>query len=215
MREHDYYTKPDWPHSVVMTIDVQRDFVTPASAAFIPGTVEVIPAVSRVVRAFRAADRPIVHIVRLYSNDGSNVDLCRRARIEAGLSVVEPGADGSQVVKELLPGDDVRLDANLLLSAEKQQIGEREWILYKPRWGAFFKTPLAAHLAELSVNTIVFLGINFPNCPRATIYQASERDFRVVVVKDAVSGLYDRALEELIGIGANLVTVDEVLRILS
>jgi nicotinamidase-related amidase len=215
MREHDFYTRPDWPHSAVITIDVQRDFVTAASAACIPGAAEVIPAVSRVVRAFRATDRPIVHIVRLYSNDGSNVDFCRRARIEAGSRIVEPGSDGSHVVEELLPAGDVRLDADLLLSGEKQKIGEHEWIIYKPRWGAFYKTPLAHHLAELKVNTIVFLGINFPNCPRTTIYQASERDFRIVVVKDAVSGLYDRALDELIGIGATITKVDELLGILS
>jgi hypothetical protein len=27
-----------------------------------------------------------------------------------------------------------------------QEIGEREWVMYKPRWGAFFETPLHDHL---------------------------------------------------------------------
>jgi nicotinamidase-related amidase len=51
------------------------------------------------------------------------------------------------------------------------------------------------------VNTLVFIGCNFPNCPRSTIYDASSRDFRIVAVQDAISGLYDKGLEELHGIG--------------
>jgi nicotinamidase-related amidase len=63
----------------------------------------------------------------------------------------------------------------------------------------------------LAVDTVVFVGCNFPNCPRTSIYEASERDYRVVVVTDAVSGLYDRALVELADIGAALMTSDEVM----
>jgi hypothetical protein len=33
---------------------------------------------------FRASVHPIVHVVRLYQADGSNVDLCRRGMIEGG-----------------------------------------------------------------------------------------------------------------------------------
>ncbi|WP_459872860.1 hypothetical protein, partial [Endothiovibrio diazotrophicus] len=51
-------------------------------------------------------------------------------------------------------------------------------MLYKPRWGAFYRTSLESHLRGLDVSTLVFSGCNFPNCPRTSIYQASERDFR-------------------------------------
>lgn len=43
------------------------------------------------------------------------------------------------------------------------------------------------------MTTLVFCGCNVPNCPRTSIHQASERDFRVVLAQDAISGLYDRA----------------------
>jgi nicotinamidase-related amidase len=73
--------------------------------------------------------------------------------------------------------------------------------MYKPRWGAFYGTPLDRHLRELGVSTLVFTGCNFPNCPRTSIYEASERDFRVVAIRDAISRLDDRGRIELEGIG--------------
>jgi hypothetical protein len=57
-----------------------------------------------------------------------------------------------------------------------------------------------------------FAGCNFPNCPRTSIYEASERDFRIVVIDDAVSGLYDRGRAELEGIGVRVMPEECFLR---
>lgn len=210
----DHYTKPDWHRSVLLTVDVQRDFSIPGAAVFISGTPEVIPALDRLVTAYRSAGLPIVHVIRLYLEDGSNVDLCRRNVVERGTRIVAPGSDGSQIVKELLVSPSIELDTENLVQGKFQAIGDREWIMYKPRWGAFYRTRLEERLQEEGVNTIVFSGCNFPNCPRTSIYEASERDFRVVVVKDAVSGIYDRGLAELQGIGVISVTTDECVETL-
>jgi nicotinamidase-related amidase len=91
-----------------------------------------------------------------------------------------------------------------------QGIGEHEVVMYKPRWGAFYQTPLHAHLDGLGVSTIVFCGVNFPNCPRTSIYEASERDFRIVVAGDAISGLYERGCSELANIGVTLMSAAEL-----
>ena len=56
---------------------------------------------------------------------------------------------------------------------------------------------------------MVFSGCNFPNCPRTSIYEASERDFRIVAIDGAISGLYDRGRAELDGIGVLLVDTEE------
>ncbi|HMD51513.1 MAG TPA: isochorismatase family protein, partial [Solirubrobacteraceae bacterium] len=65
---------------------------------------------------------------------------------------------------------------------------------------------LEGHLRGAAVNTVVFCGANFPNCPRTSIYEASERDFRVLLVRDAVSGLYERGEQELANIGVGITT---------
>jgi nicotinamidase-related amidase len=208
----DTYTRPDWSHSALLTIDVQRDFTLPEAACCIPGTVDAIPAMQQLTRAYRSADKPIIHIVRLYLADGSNVDLCRREQVEKGLVMCAPGSEAAEIVPELLPSPSIRLDTKTLLEGKAQQIGEREWIVFKPRWGAFYRTCLEDLLKMLGVTTLVFSGCNFPNCPRTSIYEASERDFRIVLTKDAVSGVYDRGLEELARIAVHIVVADEVIR---
>lgn len=63
--------------------------------------------------------------------------------------------------------------------------------------------PLDDHLHQESVSTVVFAGCNYPNCPRATLYGASERDYRVLLIDDAISGVKPHHLEEaaLLGVG--------------
>lgn len=208
----DSYTQPDPSRAALLTIDVQNDFTGPDAPAKIDGTAEALPEMERVVEAFRRASAPIVHVVRLYRQDGSNVDLCRREVIQNGAKIVQPGTDGAELVEALKPTSDVRLDADQLLSGGFQEVGSQEWILYKPRWSAFYETDLTDVLTERDVNTVVVCGCNFPNCPRATIFDASERDFRIVLVADATSGTYERGLEELTNIGVVLKDADETVR---
>jgi nicotinamidase-related amidase len=58
----------------------------------------------------------------------------------------------------------------------------------QPRWGAFYRTTLEDRLRAVDVGTNVICGCKFPNWPRTTIYEASERDFQIVFVPDATSG---------------------------
>jgi nicotinamidase-related amidase len=204
------YTAPDPTRSALVSIDVQNDFTLPGASACIAGTFERIPAMKDALTAFRAAQRPIIHVVRLYKEDGSNVDICRRALIENGQAIARPGAKGAEIVAELKRDPVFFLDAETLLSGEAQVIGDQEWAVYKPRWSAFHLTGLDALLAGLGVNTLVMMGCNFPNCPRATLYDASSRDFRLVVLTDAMSGLYDKGLDELHGIGVETMTSGQV-----
>ena len=203
------YTSPDFAASALITIDTQVD-VLDGRPLEIAGTSAVLPRMTALAEAFREARRPIVHIVRLYEADGSNVDLCRRAAVEEGWEVLAPGAAGSELAPGLLPSAEIRLDAERLLSGGIQQVGRGETVIYKPRWGAFFGTPLEDHLRGLGVSTLLFCGCNFPNCPRTSIYEASERDFRVVMVADALSGLYERGREEIAGIGVTVMESGEL-----
>ena len=205
----DKYTRPLWNESALVTIDTQVDTLD-GGPMEIPGTNEVLPNMQRLLRLYRNKKLPIVHIVRLYLEDGSNVDICRRYVIESGGSMVAPNTPGCQLAPGLTPDSAQELDADLLMSGKIQNIGANETVIYKSRWGAFYKTPLEDHLKELGANTLVFCGCNFPNCPRTSIYEASERDFRVVLVRDAISGLYPKGEREMENIGVRLATVDEV-----
>lgn len=150
--------------SALLTIDVQADFHAPGAPALIDGTAERIPAMRGVARAYRAAGLPIVHAVRLYLPDGSNAEPVRQELVRTR-SVVRPGTQGSQPARELLPDDAPPLDPDVLLAGGMQRAGESEWLMYKPRWGAFCRTGLEEPLRRLDAETVAFVGCNFPNCP--------------------------------------------------
>ena len=205
------YINPDSKNSALLVIDVQRDFTLIGAAAEIPGTLQIVQHIQRLIQKYREQGAPIIHVIRLYNADGSNADLCRRKSIESGRQLVTPETDGAELMDELKPSPDIRLNSTLLLSGNLQQIGSMEWIIYKPRWGAFYKTSLEKHLHNLGVNTVVVCGCNFPNCPRTTIYEASERDFKIVMAKDATSLVYDIGLQELQNIGVSVMDTDECM----
>jgi nicotinamidase-related amidase len=199
----------------LLTIDVQQDFSAPGAVAEIAGTHDRLPVMRRMLDAYRRQHLPIVHVLRLYLPDGTNADLCRRAAIENGNAVVFPGSAGAELAEPLKPASDTHVDATLLLANQLQLLADNEWAMYKSRWDAFYGTPLESHLRRLGVNTIVVVGCNFPNCPRATVYGASARDFRVVLIADAVSGVYDQGLRELNGMCVSTPSADEYLSLLN
>ena len=210
----DPYTRPLRDSAALVLIDVQRDFYADDAPLPIEGTKAAIPAMASLVTEFRDRAMPIVHVVRLYRPDGSNADVVRKQAIERGARYAVPGSAGSQIAPELLPNP-VELDHELLLSGELQQIGPREHVMYKPRWGAFYQTKLEQHIHDTGGDTLVFVGCNFPNCPRASIYEASERDFRIVLVSDALSGLDDRGIKECRAIGVDVRNLSATLAWLS
>ena len=209
----DPYTAPNFAAAALITIDTQRD-VLDGGPFEIPGTSAALGAMRELVLAFRGAGRPIVHVVRLYEPNGANVDPCRRRAVQGGLRALTPGAPGSQLAAELLPEPNLTLDTDVLLAGDAQRLGPSDVAIYKPRWGAFYETVLEDHLRERHIDTLVFCGCNFPNCPRTSIYEASERDFRIVLARNALSGLYERGERELAGIGVHLMSASEVAKTL-
>ena len=196
------YTKANFERSALITIDTQCDTLD-GQPFEIPGTSAVLPNIRRVLDAYRIARRPIVHIVRIYKKDASNVELCRKETIENGTELLLENTPGCELAPAMFD-DPIRLDFGLLLSGDIQKVNEFEVVMYKPRWGAFYNTRLESYLKSLGVDTVVFTGCNFPNCPRTSIYEASERDFKIVLVDDAISGLYVKGKQEMQNIGVQI-----------
>ena len=203
------YTTPDFGAMALITIDMQNDFLK-GQPFEIPGTSEILPQMRNLAKTFRRVRLPVIHMVRLYRPDGSNVDLCRRAAVKQGAMIACPGTEGAQLALPLLPKQESKLVAELLLAGTAQPLGPNEWAIYKPRWGAFFGTSLEQQLLTLGITSLAFAGCNFPNCPRTSIYEASERDFRIVLVEDAISGFYDRGRDEMRNIGVAIMNSEQL-----
>ena len=209
----DKYTRPDFKTSALITIDILRDTLDEQPLE-IPGTSTVLPKIKQLLDFYRENNKPIVHIIRIYKNDASNVDLCRRKLVENGKEIFIKNSLGAELPRELFDDDTVRYDSNMLLNGEIQEISENEVIIYKPRWGAFYNTPLDNHLKNIGVSTLVFSGCNFPNCPRTSIYEASERDYKIALAEDAISGLYEQGKDELINIGVLVENTNNIIELM-
>lgn len=202
------YTSIEWDHVALIVIDVQNDFIDGAMP--VPGTTDVLAQLTRLVDAFRDAGRPIVHAIRLYEPGSSDADPIRRDAIEQGAQIVAPDTHGAQI-PEPITGQPVQLDAAKLLAGTPQSIGDHEVIVYKPRWSAFHRTALEDWLRERQVTSVLIAGCNLPNCPRATLFDATERDLRAGVVTDAVSQTTPDRLADLALIGVQQLTAEDAM----
>ena len=203
------YTSPEWDRSALLVIDMQNDFVLADGAQPVPGTTDVVDRLAGLIESFRRAGRPVVHLVRLYEPGSADVDPPRRGAVEAGAEFVAPGTRGAEIPPALLP-DPGELTAGVLLAGGQQRIGPDEIILFKPRWSAFYRTTLDSWLRARDVSTVVVAGCNLPNCPRATLFDASSRDYRTVLVPDATSQVTRSRLDDLALIGVHAVSAGDV-----
>ncbi|MDR3707856.1 MAG: cysteine hydrolase [Capsulimonadaceae bacterium] len=198
-----------WGAAALLTIDLQNDFARPDGSAFVEGTDRILPAVHNLVRRFRLSNLPVFHAIRLYFEDGSNAELCRRQLLASGRSIVRPGSTGADLISELWrAGSEVYSDA--LLAGERVAMGSSEWMFYKPRWSAFYGTRLEQWLASLGITTLVVAGCNFPNCPTATLIDATSRDLHVALASDATSNIPDTAHNWCTGIGVAMRSTGEI-----
>jgi ureidoacrylate peracid hydrolase len=80
-------------------------------------------------------------------------------------------------------------------------IPRTDYVVEKPRASAFFGTPLEVLLRGLGVTTLVVVGCYTNQCVESTVRDAWARDFRIVIVTDAVAAfdpvLHDAALQSL------------------
>lgn len=200
------YCVPNREGVALLTLSVQRDFIEPGSPVKARGADRARPKLCRLVEGFRTQGAPIFHAVRLYRPDGSNVDACRRQAVEEGERYLMPGSLGAELLSELKPDPAVRLNPEHLLAGRMQALGRHEWAFYRPRWGAFFETGLERHLRNLEISTLVVCGLSFVTGTRATIYEASARDFRTIVVTDALASATEDGVRELGRLGVYLMT---------
>jgi nicotinamidase-related amidase len=204
------YTELHLDRCALLVIDTQNDYGDPAGTFPVPGLEAVIPELVEVLEIFRSAGLPIVHVVRLYKEDASNVDPCRRWQFEQGeLRIVIPGTWGSQLVASTNPTG-AELDAEKLLAGELQELTSLEFVLYKPRFSAFHATRLKDFLDARDIDSVVIVGITFPNCVLAAQLSATDRDFRVGLIPAACTQVDDAGLRAMQNKGVQLMSLEDL-----
>ncbi|MGI6032654.1 MAG: cysteine hydrolase family protein [Coriobacteriales bacterium] len=180
--------------SALLIIDMQKDFALPGAPLFVDSAPEVLPNIVRARTAARTTSMPVVHVIRNYRADGSDVEITRYEKFCACGGACVPGTKGAEILEELAP--------------EKG-----EHLIIKPRWSAFFHTDLDKLLASLDVDQVVLAGVQTPNCIRATAWDANSLDYEVVVLTDATGAkteaVHRANLLDMKNIGIKLMSTDE------
>ena len=151
----------------LLIVDMQNDFVLPDAPAVIAGAYATVPRIREILGYFRQANLPVFHIIRSYFSDGSNIEITRRNAFLSRPYAV-PGTRGAEIIDGLTPV-------------------EGEIVITKPRFSGFFGTNLEKRLKGLGISQVVICGTQYPNCIRATAFDAISCDFSTTVITDATS----------------------------
>jgi len=128
----------------------------------------LVAAINGLTRAFRAHQQPIIWVRQEFAPDLSDAFLVMRKR---NLRVTIAGTEGCEILPEL-------------------QRHPSDTIIVKKRYSAFFGTELDAILRALRPPSLVIAGVNTHACVRATVIDAYQRDYEVIVVSDGIAS-YD------------------------
>lgn len=184
----------DKGQEALIIIDMQNDFVLPGAPACVAGARATVPCIRRLLEVFRAGAGPVFHVTREYRADGSDVELNRLGDFRQGKTYVVPGTPGCEIVAELAP-----------------RAGEYRVI--KPRYSGFMQTELDFMLRRLGVTRLVVCGTQYPNCVRATIFDALCLGYPVTNVIDATSAqtqeIADANIRDLRNVGVDCITLDD------
>ncbi|MBI3763691.1 MAG: cysteine hydrolase [Chloroflexi bacterium] len=156
----------------LLIVDMQNDFVNPATRLYSPRAREIIPAINELARAARAQRAPVIWIVQEHRRQV--VDFGREADISP-VHCVE-GTPGAALIDGLNRADD-------------------DFTVIKRRFSGFYATDLDLLLRCLSCNTLFLTGIASDGCVEATAIDAHARDYFVRVVSDATAGVSETAHE--------------------
>ena len=186
----------DTATEALIIIDMQNDFVLLGAPMCVAGAAATLPNISSLLSAFRHRQQPVFHVVREHRADGSDVDGFRHANFEGGKTFVIPGTPGCEIVELLTP------TAN-------------EYRLVKPRFSAFMQTEFDLMLRRLNVTRLVICGIQYPNCIRATVFDAVSLDYGVTLVTDATSAqtaaIAEANILDMANIGVTCVSAKELI----
>jgi maleamate amidohydrolase len=164
----------------LVVVDLVNGFTDPESPLWCDAD-EAVAATARLLAAARAAGAPVAFTTVQYDEANARVARAFLAKVPA-LRTLVPGTRWPAIDERIAP-----------------RAGEP--VLVKLFASAFFGTPLAAMLAAHGADTVVVTGASTSGCVRATVVDALQHGYRVVVPREAVAdrqaGPHDAALFDI------------------
>jgi len=195
--------------TALLAIDMHRGHLDPAVAT-LPLPAERCPGVIARARALfvslRAIGVPIIHVVTVFRDPQETLanpfwnaiteDATKKRSGNKRHNVV--GMPGTEIMPELIEASDYVVDT-------------------KKRYSPFLHTDLEFLLSRrLDADTVILAGINTATCVRCASFEASNRDYRVVIAADACDSMdgeeaHAFALKLMANVTGWVMTNDEIL----
>jgi nicotinamidase-related amidase len=169
--------------TALVVIDMQNDFVSEGGSLLVPDAAATVPLIAGLLEQARAAGARVVFSQDTHRDGDPEFAIWPVHVLEGGW--------GWQIVDALQPLPE-------------------DTVLRKPRYDAFYGTPLDHVLRQWGVRTLVICGTLANICVHYTAASAALRWYDVVIPRDAVSALepFDMAasLRQAAGLFAGRVT---------
>lgn len=190
--------KLDLPNAALLVLDMQNDFLLDSGQMRVWGGPAVIPQVSRLMQAFRAASRPIFFTRHLciepYRHKG-HLDSMNDVHDPA--SFLSEGSVGAEIHAALQPT-------------------AVDYLVTKYRYSGFYDTALDTLLRVNGIKSVVITGVATNICCETTAHDAFFRGYQVAFCIDGTGGTDEGAhLASLRNIRlsyGDLVTADQVIQ---
>jgi maleamate amidohydrolase len=181
----------------LVIVDLVEGFTDPDSPLWCDADAAVA-ATARMLEAARVSGAPVAYTTVEYDEAGARVAAAFLAKVPA-LRTLAPGTRWPRVDARIAPRPGEPVLAKLFASA-------------------FFGTPLQAMLASHGADTVVVCGASTSGCVRATVVDALQHGYRVVVAREGVAdravGPHEAALFDIDAKYGDVVGVDEAVALL-
>jgi nicotinamidase-related amidase len=148
--------------SALIVVDMQNDFVSEGGTLLVPDAAGTVPAIGRLLTVAREGGMPVVFTQDTHREGDPEWRIWPEHTRE--------GTWGWEIVDALAPRPE-------------------ETVLRKPRYDAFYGTPLDHLLRVWGVRTVVLCGTVANICVQFTAASAALRWYDVVLIEDAISAL--------------------------
>jgi nicotinamidase/pyrazinamidase len=196
---------------VLWDVDTQVDFVHPDGKLAVPGAMDAVPAMRRLVEAARAAGIP--HVASADDHELTDAEISE----EPDYSTTYPphclrATHGAERIAETAQADPVPL---ALTEVPAKWLRGREFLLLKKSFDVFTNPNTERVLELLDPQEIVLFGVATDVCNDAAIRGLVARGRTVIFVADASRGLDEgrtaACLTAWREAGVRFATTDEVL----
>lgn len=149
----------------LLVIDMLNDFVNEGGALPVPGARTLVGPINREIKKFREEGAPIIFVCDAHDEDDREFLAWPKHAID--------GTKGAEVIDEL----------------DRQ----KDTVVKKKRYSAFYNTELDRILREMGVDTLVLTGVLTDICVMHTAADAAMRNYKVIVPEDCVKSITKEA----------------------